>query len=166
MLRCALETPLTELLGKVTPVSTCVRDHATPVLKSKVDDGQHSTGLPVYKELLDGFVGLASASQNFDGNGPSVRYNGGYGEQLVSTGTLPGGDRLFGTSAAPLLGSRPRPPAKQPPFRPDVPCTSQDVPKLEASAVPPAIEARHVAPRAANGTKVSKLAQWISRSVR
>jgi len=162
----ALEAPLTELLAKVTPVSTCVRDHATPVLKSKVDDGQHSTGLPVYKELLDGFVGLASASQNFDGNGPSVRYNGGYGEQLVSTGRLPSGDRLFGTSAAPLLGSRPRPPAKQPPFRPDVPCTSQDVPKLEAAAAPPAAQSRHVAPRAATGPKIDKLEQLISRRVR
>ena len=124
-----------------------------PVLKSKVDDGQLSTSLPVYKELLDGFVGLASASQNFDGNGPSVRYNGGYGEQLVSTGTLPSGDRLFGTSAAPLLGSRPRPPAKQPPFRPDVPCTSQDVPKLDASAAPPAAAPRHVTPRAATARR-------------
>ena len=134
-----------------------MRDHATPVLKSKVDDGAHSTGLPVYKELLDGFVGLASASQNFDGNGPSVRYNGGYGEQLISTGRLPSGDRLFGTSAAPLLGSRPRPPERQPPFRPDVPCASQDVPKLDASAAPPAVQSRRVTPRAKSGPKVRKL---------
>jgi hypothetical protein len=142
----AVETPLTELLAKVTPVTDCVRDHATPVLTSKVDDGQLSTNLPVYKELLDSLVGLASSSQDFDGNGPSVRYNGGYGEQLVSTGRLPSGDRLFGTSAAPLLGSRPRMPAQQPPFRPDVPCTSQDLPKLGASAAPPAARARRVGP--------------------
>jgi virulence factor Mce-like protein len=140
----AVETPLTELLAKVTPVTDCVRDHATPVLKSKVGDGQLSTNLPVYKELLDSLVGLASSSQDFDGNGASVRYNGGYGEQLVSTGRLPSGDRLFGTSAAPLLGSRPRTPAQQPPFRPDVPCTSQDLPKLGASAAPPAARARRV----------------------
>ena len=140
----AVETPLTELLAKVTPVTDCVRDHATPVLKSKVGDGQLSTNLPVYKELLDSLVGLASSSQDFDGNGASVRYNGGYGEQLVSTGRLPSGDRLFGTRAAPLLGSRPRPPAEQPPFRPDVPCTSQGLPKLGASAAPPAARARRV----------------------
>jgi virulence factor Mce-like protein len=158
-----VETPLTKLLAKVTTVSDCARDHATPVLKSKVDDGQLSTNLPVYKELLDGFVGLASSSQDFDGNGTSVRYNGGYGEQLVSTGTLPSGDRLFGTSAAPLLGSRPRPPAKQPPFRPDVPCTSQDVPKLDASAAPPAAASRHITPRAATGPKVEKLANLLTR---
>jgi phospholipid/cholesterol/gamma-HCH transport system substrate-binding protein len=128
----AVEGPLTGLLAKVTPVTECVRSHATPVLKSKVDDGAHSTGLPVYKELLDANVGLASASQNFDGDGPAVRYNGGYGDQLFSTGKLPSGSRLFGTSARPLLGSRPRTPAHQPPFRPDVACTSQDLPNLEA----------------------------------
>jgi phospholipid/cholesterol/gamma-HCH transport system substrate-binding protein len=128
----AVEGPLTGLLAKVTPVTECVRGHATPVLKSKVDDGAHSTGLPVYKELLDANVGLASASQNFDGDGPAVRYNGGYGEQLFSTGKLPGGDRLFGTSAQPVIGSRPRTRGHQPPFRPDVACTSQDLPNLEA----------------------------------
>jgi phospholipid/cholesterol/gamma-HCH transport system substrate-binding protein len=158
----AVEGPLTELLAKVTPVSECVRDHATPVLKSKLDDGTFSTNLPVYKELLDGLVGLASASQNFDGDGPAVRYNGGYGEQLVSTGRLPSGDRLFGTSAAPLLGSRPRPPAMQPPFRPDVPCVSQDVPKLAAPAAPPAVESRRVTPRAATGPKVATLARRLA----
>jgi phospholipid/cholesterol/gamma-HCH transport system substrate-binding protein len=158
----AVETPLTELLAKVTPVSDCVRGHATPVLKAKLDDGRFSTGLPAYKELLDGLVGLASASQNFDGNGPAVRYNGGYGEQLVSTGKLPSSDRLFGTSAAPLLGSRPRPPAKQPPFRPDVPCTSQDLPQLDASAAPPSAQSRHVTPQAATGPKVAKLARRLA----
>jgi len=159
----AVESPLTELLGKVTPVSRCVRDHAAPILKSKVADGAHTTNLPVYKELLSGFVGLASSAQDFDGNGPSVRYNGGYGEELVSTGKLPSGERLFGTSAAPLLGSRPRPPAKQPPFRPDVPCTSQDLPNLAASAAPPAVRSRHITPRAASGPKVEKLVKLLAR---
>jgi phospholipid/cholesterol/gamma-HCH transport system substrate-binding protein len=159
----AVEAPLTELLAKVTPVSQCVRDHGTPILTSKVDDGRFTTNLPVYKELLDGLVGLASASQNFDGNGAAVRYNGGYGEQLISTGKLPSGERLFGTSAAPLLGSRPRQPAKQPPFRPDVPCTSQELPKLAASIEPPAAQARTVTPRAATGPKVAKLAKRIEK---
>jgi virulence factor Mce-like protein len=159
----AVEAPLTELLSKVTPVSQCVRDHGNPVLHSKVDDGRFTTNLPVYKELLDSFVGLASASQNFDGDGPAVRYNGGYGEQLISTGRLPSGERLFGTSAAPLLGSRPRMPDKQPPFRPDVPCVSQDLPNLTASISKPAAQARTISPRAATGPKVERLANRIKR---
>jgi phospholipid/cholesterol/gamma-HCH transport system substrate-binding protein len=157
----AVEAPLTGLLAKVTPVSQCVRDHATPVLKSKLDDGRLSTGMPAYKELLDGLVGLASAAQDFDADGSWVRYNGGYGEQLISTGKLPSGDRLLGTGAAPLLGSRPPVPAKQPPFRPDVPCTSQELPKLAAATTPPAAPARTVTPRAATGPKVTKLARRI-----
>jgi virulence factor Mce-like protein len=161
----AVEGPLTELLAKVTPVSRCVRDHGTPILKSKVDDGRLTTNLPVYKELLDGFVGLASASQNFDGDGPAVRYNGGYGEQLVSTGRLPSGERLFGTSAAPLLGSRPRMPDKQPPFRPDVPCVSQDLPKLAASVEQPAGQARAITPRAATGPQVTRLVKRVQRAL-
>jgi phospholipid/cholesterol/gamma-HCH transport system substrate-binding protein len=157
----AVEAPLTGLLAKVAPVSQCVRDHATPVLKSRLDDGRLSTGLPAYKELLDGLVGLASAAQDFDADGSWVRYNGGYGEQLISTGKLPSGDRLFGTGAAPLLGSRPPVPAKQPPFRPDVPCTSQELPKLAAATTPPAAPARTITPRAATGPKVTKLARRI-----
>lgn len=161
----SIESPLTELLAKVTPVSQCVRDHATPILKSKVDDGRFTTNLPVYKELLDGLVGLGSASQNFDGDGPWVRYNGTYGDQLISTGQLPSGDRLFGTGVAPLLGSRPRVPARQPPFRPDVACVSQELPKLAASAAPPAAQARTITPRAATGPKVERLARRISRTL-
>ena len=159
----SVESPLTELLAKVTPVSECVRTHATPVLTSKLDDGAQSTGLPAYKELLDGLVGLASAAQDFDGDGMAVRYNGGYGDQLISTGQLPSGERLFGTSSAPLLGSRPRMPDRQPPFRPDVPCTSQALPNLTASAKAPAATARTITPRAASGPRVTKLADRIKR---
>ena len=49
-----------------------------------------TTGEPVYRELLDVTVGLASASQNFTGNGPAVRYHAGFGDQLVTTGKVPG----------------------------------------------------------------------------
>jgi hypothetical protein len=47
-----------------------------------------------------------------------------------------------------------------------VPCTSQDVPKLTASAAPPAAQSRRITPRSATGPKVEKLAHLIARSVR
>ena len=72
-----LEPDLTELLGDVTPVTECLRVNAVPTLKKQIDDPPHSTGEPVYRELLYAVVGLASASQNFDGNGPAVRYHAG-----------------------------------------------------------------------------------------
>ena len=66
-----------------------MRTNALPTLKKPVVDPPLTTGRPVYRELLDVTVGLASASQNFDGNGPAVRYHAGFGDKLVTTGRLP-----------------------------------------------------------------------------
>ena len=130
-----LQPGLAALLRQVTPVTDCVRDQALPVLTTPIEDGEHSTGRPPWQELLSGMVGLASASQDFDGNGPAVRYRAGFGEQLISTGQLPGTGELNGLTPVPLEGARPARPASKPPFRPDAPCTEQAPVKLEAPAV-------------------------------
>ena len=132
-----LEPGLTELLGDVTPVTECLRVNAVPTLKKDVDDGPLSTGEPVYRELLYGLVGLASASQNFDGNGPAVRYHAGLGDNVVTTGRLPNlGESLVGVTDEPIIGSRPRWTGVQPPFRPDVPCVGQALPDLAPETGP------------------------------
>jgi hypothetical protein len=133
----ALQPGLGALLRSVTPVTDCVRDQALPVLTSTLDDGHLSTGQPAWQELLHGMVGLAGASQNFDGNGPAVRYMAGFGEQLVSTGRLPGTGQLRGLTPVPVEGSRPAPPPEPPPFRPDAPCRDQAPVQLAAAAVGP-----------------------------
>jgi len=129
---------LIELFDLVRPVTDCVRENALPALTTPLDDGDLSTGQPPWQELLHGMVGLASASQNFDGNGMAVRYHGGYGDQLVSTGDVPGLGRLVGLSSEPPVGSRPPwpGPGNEPPFRPDVPCATQAPPDLSADVVP------------------------------
>ena len=128
-----LEPRLAELLDLVTPVTECLRRNAIPTLKTPVDDPPHSTGEPVYKDLVHSVVGQASASQNFDGNGSNVRYHAGFGGQTISFGDVAGvSDPLVAFTNEPLVGSRPRRPAQQPPFRPDVPCTSQSPPDLRA----------------------------------
>jgi ABC-type transporter Mla subunit MlaD len=128
---------LTELMGDVTPVTECLRVNAVPTLKKQIDDPPHSTGEPIYRELLYAVVGLASASQNFDGNGPAVRYHAGGGDTTVTTGEVPSlGESLVGLTDEPILGSRPRWTGQRPPFRPDVPCTSQDPPDLTAETGP------------------------------
>jgi hypothetical protein len=139
----ALQPDLDALLRRVTPVTDCVRDQALPALTTPVEDGKHSTGRAPWQELLYGMVGLASASQDFDGNGPSVRYLSGFGEQLISTGQLPSVGRLQGRTSLPLEGARPAPPQAKPPFRPGAPCAEQDPVKLDAPAVgaPPAQQA-------------------------
>ena len=131
----ALQPELEELLGLVTPVTDCVRDQALPALTAKLEDGRLSTGQPVWLELLHGMVGLGSASQNFDGNGPAVRYLAGFGEQLFSSGRVPGVGRLQALTPVPVEGARPiRPPVK-PPFRPDAECRRQQPVDLAAPAL-------------------------------
>jgi ABC-type transporter Mla subunit MlaD len=133
-----LEPDLTELFGDVTPVTECLRRNALPTLETPIDDPPLSLpGVPVYRELLYGVVGLASASQNFDGNGPAVRYHAGFGDTGITTGEVPSiGESLVGLTDEPILGSRPRWTGVRPPFRPDVPCISQDPPDLQAETGP------------------------------
>jgi virulence factor Mce-like protein len=132
-----LEPQLTALLGSLRPITECVRVNALPTLKTPVVDPPLSSGQPVYRDLLDGVVGLASASQDFTGNGFAVRYHAGFGDQLVTTGKAPSlGEPLVGLTSEPLLGSRPRYTGALPPFRPDVPCSSQRPPDLAALTGP------------------------------
>jgi virulence factor Mce-like protein len=133
----AIQPRLRDLLGRVTPVTDCVRRQALPVLDAQIDDGPLSTHRAVWQELTDSFVGLASSSQDFDANGPWVRYLAGFGEQLISTGQVPGFGALQAATQAPLEGSRPKPPATgQPPFRPDVPCADNPAVNLTAAGAP------------------------------
>jgi virulence factor Mce-like protein len=133
----ALEPHLGRLLGDLRPITECLRRNAIPTLKSSVVDPPLTTGRPVYRELLDATVGLASASQNFTGDGPAVRYHAGFGDQVVTTGRLPSiGEPLVGLTSEPLIGSRPRYTARRPPFRPDVRCISQRPPDLGAQTGP------------------------------
>ena len=138
-----LAPKLVDVFELVTPVTECLRRNAVPTLKTPVEDPPHTTGEPVYHELLYAFTGLSSASQNFDGNGPAVRYHSAFGTQTLSTGRLPATNELiFGLTEEPLLGSRPRPPDRLPPFRPDVPCVSQEPPNLAAETAPPPAQFR------------------------
>ncbi len=115
----------------------CLLNNAVPTLQSSVLDGPHTTGEPIYRELLYTLTGLASASRNFDGNGFSTRYYAGFDNQLVST---PAGD-LLGLIGGDIdvLGtrSRPRKPAAPPPLRPDVPCSQSEPPDLNSAETGP-----------------------------
>jgi hypothetical protein len=106
-----------------------------------------STPYPIYSELLHGWVGLASAVQNFDGNGHAVRYHAGFGDQTFTTGKVAGlAEPLVGLTENPLLGSRPKKTTDAlPPFRTDVPCESQRRVDLHADTGP-AEKTKAVAP--------------------
>jgi virulence factor Mce-like protein len=133
-----LEPQLGTLLGGLRPITECVRRNALPTLKKTINDPPLTSGQPIYRELLDVAVGLASASQNFTGDGPAVRYHAGFGDQVVTTGKAPGlTEPLVGLTSEPLLGSRPRYRGQTPPpFRPGVPCGSQKLVDLDAETGP------------------------------
>jgi hypothetical protein len=132
-----LQPGLSGVLRLVTPVTECLRRNAIPTLKSKIDDPPNSTGDPVYLDLVHSLPGQASASQNFDGNGQAIRYHVGFGGNSLTLGPLPGTtEPITGTSSEPIIGSRPRLPDHQPPFRPGVACVSQQRPNLRAETGP------------------------------
>jgi virulence factor Mce-like protein len=135
-----LQPNLRALLAQVAPIIDCVKDNVLPMLKDSIEDPPLTDGrprLPIYRELLNGFVGQTSGSQNFDGNGPSLRYHAGFGDETFGTGYVPSaGEAVVGVSSEPLLGSRPRFTGQVPPYRADVPCRTQKVVDLRSEAGP------------------------------
>jgi hypothetical protein len=129
------EPQLQQLLGLLNPVTECARTNVVPTLKKPIDDGDLSTGQPVYRELLSSLVGLASASQNFDGNGTALRYHAGFGDEMVSLGKN-NPEPAIGMTSQPILGSRPQYTGVRPPFKPDVPCGQNEPPNLKATTGP------------------------------
>jgi len=123
-------------LGSAFPitkgVTDCLRTHITPILTSVVPDGSLSTGRPVWQDFVHMIVGLASAVQNFDGNGYWIRLIAGTGTNSVSAGQI-GSPNIPG-----VLGSSPTWVGDLTPsdFRPDVPCTSQPVISLSQPSGP------------------------------
>ena len=135
-----LQPHLRSLLAQVDPVVDCVSERVLPVITASVDDPPLTTGrpkLPIYQELLNGFTGQGSGSQNFDGNGPQLRYHAGFGDESFGTGHVPSaGEAVVGVTPEPLLGSRPRYTANIPPYRADEECRDQEPVDLRAEIGP------------------------------
>ena len=123
-----------DLLPKIDLVALCARDNVLPTGDVVVMD-EFENGAENYKEFFWTLVGLSGEGQNFDGNGMYVRFQPGGGASTVSLGDpkSPSG-ALVGTSAAPVLGVRPRYPGKRPPYRHDVPCYKSKPPNINGPA--------------------------------
>jgi phospholipid/cholesterol/gamma-HCH transport system substrate-binding protein len=130
----AFEQRLNTLFGLVEAGTDCVEQRLLPAINEKVPDGALSSGRSAFQDLVHGLVGLASASQDFDGNGPWIRYLAAAGTETVSLGSLTNG--LVGNSNQPITGSRPvwLGPLDDSVYRPDVSCTTQTPPDLTARA--------------------------------
>ncbi|MGA8217457.1 MAG: MlaD family protein [Solirubrobacterales bacterium] len=92
----------------------------------------------VYQETAYGFTGVAGESRSGDANGQEFRVLGGGGTNTIAPFSTPDlAAPLTGVAPNAFLGSQP---AKQSsaktPFRPDVPCETQDPPNLHSEIGP------------------------------
>jgi len=135
------------LLPQADLVSQCFSKVVLPTGDIKVQDtAALTTGKENYKEFWYAMVGLAGEGQNFDGNGPYVRFQTGGGSGTISTGDVGGavgdnsavGSVLYANPASQPLGTRPAYPKLRPPYRPDVPCYTNKIPDLSSAAYGPA----------------------------
>jgi phospholipid/cholesterol/gamma-HCH transport system substrate-binding protein len=100
----------------------------------------------VHQELGKFLPGLAAESRSFDANGPWFKVLGQGG-----TETFDLGNGLFGTALERPQGVNPPPDRSIPPYRPEVPCETQELPNLETNPGAP--------PRSVNTNAGSKAAR-------
>jgi phospholipid/cholesterol/gamma-HCH transport system substrate-binding protein len=127
-----------KLFPKLTLATNCFSGQVVPTTSEVINDA-FSTGQPNYREGFYGFVQLTGESQNFDANGPFVRFQSGGGPVKVRMKNPAGGfraDQLTGTSISAPQGTQPALGPK-PPINHKVPCYTQPVPDLNGPAGQP-----------------------------
>jgi phospholipid/cholesterol/gamma-HCH transport system substrate-binding protein len=125
-------------LAQVELLSRCADQVLLPTGDPVLADA-FSTGVPNYKEFGYAVTGFAGETQNFDGNGPYLRFQSGGGPLRVRMAQAGGGfenDSLFGHTIAPPLGNQP-PLGPRPTFRTDRPCHQNPIPDLNGPAAAP-----------------------------
>jgi phospholipid/cholesterol/gamma-HCH transport system substrate-binding protein len=124
-----------EFLPVLDLFNRCQLQVILPTGETRIEDGALSTGIKNYQEFFQTMVGLSGESANFDGNGSYTRFQsagGGYRIQTPPVGGFREG--LFGSAAAPPLGTRPARGPKAP-YRPNEPCHRQTPPDLNAAQI-------------------------------
>jgi virulence factor Mce-like protein len=113
-------------------LSVCTTKVMVPTGNQVIND-QFSTGGPNYREFLYNLVNFASQAQNFDGNGPYFRLQGGGGSVLVGEGNpnaKQGSEKFqYARTIAPSQGTQPQL-GKRPPLKPDVRCYTNSPPDV------------------------------------
>jgi phospholipid/cholesterol/gamma-HCH transport system substrate-binding protein len=126
-------TATKSLLRNSDALARCLTHNLIPVGNERIQDPPLTTGLQLYQELFQSAVGLASTSQNFDGNGRYVRASTAGGADREATSSLGTGGPTFGNAVLPTLGTRPANPGQAPPIRSNVACFKNAVPNLNAA---------------------------------
>ena len=123
-----------KLLPQIDLTAQCLSKVVLPTGDIKIQDGPLTTGAENYKEFWYAMVGLAGEGQNFDANGPYVRFQTGAGDRTITTGKVggPKGEPFFGRGQTPL-GTRPAYPVKPPPYVSSQRCKDQRIPDLNGA---------------------------------
>lgn len=127
----------TALIRGAATLSQCFSRVLVPIGNEKITvDSSPPAGLDVYQQLFESAVGLAGATQDFDGNGRYVRATVGGGATQLQTEPLSSAGALYGNAVLPVLGSFPAWPAagQAPALKSSVPCYTQTAPDLNAAS--------------------------------
>jgi phospholipid/cholesterol/gamma-HCH transport system substrate-binding protein len=151
------------LYEQVRAASSCQNEVIMPWSHDQIQDSDFPTDRKVFEESTGPLGGLAGESRSGDANGQWFRV-------LVSAANYayPLGSNWFLT-AQPLKGVNPAPPAqKYPrPFKPDVPCETQQAPDLRSNPLPAPqgtkIDLGSSAVQAANATATTKAVEWLRK---
>lgn len=120
------------LLSGSQSLGRCLIHNVIPAGNEKIQDPPLTTGLQVYQELFQSAVGIASAGQNFDGNGRYIRSTAGGGADRVATGALGSEGPLYGNAVVPPLGTRPAFSGGAPPIKRNVDCFKNPLTNLNS----------------------------------
>ncbi len=119
-------------LPQLNQLSLCTTKVLVPTANQTIED-RFSTGGPNYREFLYNLANFAGQAQNFDGNGPYFRVQGGGGSQLVGEpnpkAELKTDQFNFAHTVAPPLGTQPQL-GGRPPVKPNVRCYTNPVPDV------------------------------------
>jgi virulence factor Mce-like protein len=105
--------------------------------ESKIPDQTFPAQGSIYQEASKQFVGLGAESRSFDANGQYVRSIA----NNANFATVLGDGRFFFTDL-PVQGVNPPKVLKQPDYRPDVPCETQEPPDLRTKVQAPPRQVR------------------------
>jgi phospholipid/cholesterol/gamma-HCH transport system substrate-binding protein len=126
---------LKQLLHGSGQLAVCFTHTIIPTGNERISDPPLTTGLQDYQELFQSAVGLASASQGFDGNGRYVRATVGGGGQRVQTKTTKSsGGPVYGNAVLAPLGTRPAFTGKAPPLNRTALCGKQTPAALNSAS--------------------------------
>jgi phospholipid/cholesterol/gamma-HCH transport system substrate-binding protein len=135
----ALSNDSLPFLEQARALSSCFNNVVIPWSNTSIPntDGDPAAA-KVYQETAYGFTGVAGESRSGDANGQEFRVLGGGGQNTIAPFNTPDiAAPLTGVTPFSFLGSQP---AKQSsaktPFRPDVPCETQDPPDLHSEIGP------------------------------